>query len=115
MVTRDTLFMLEPGFEDQGRVSFCPFAAQVEGFLSYYPQVRGTVDIVPLGWAKPRQPLVDLLGPANQATPILILGPDAAPAPDKVTIATHGEHRFIAKTIEILRYLAHTRGVPGPH
>ena len=115
MITRDTLFMLKPGFEDQGRVCFCPYAAQVAGFLSYYPQVRDTLDIVELAWPRPRKPLVDLLGEENQATPILVLGPDAAPAPERVTIATHGEYRFVAKTIEVIRYLAATRGVPGPH
>jgi hypothetical protein len=115
MITRDTLFMLRPGFEDNGRICFCPFAAQVTGFLTYYPPVRDTLDIVLLGWPKPRAPLVELLGEEHQATPILILGPDAAPAPDRVTIAEANGYRFVAKTIEVIRYLAATRGVPGPH
>lgn len=115
MLARDTLFLLTPGFEDKGVISFCPYAAQVVGFLGYYPQVRATLDIVELAWPKPRHPLVDYLGEDNQASPMLILGPDAAPPPERVNIATHGEYRYIAKTIEIIRYLAATRGVPGPH
>lgn len=111
---RDRLFVLRPGFVDGGTTWFCPYAAQVIGFLTYYPAVRDTLELVELDYAKPRQPLVDLLGEAHQAPPMLVLGgaPVAVPG---VEIGEARGHRFVARTIEILRYLAATRGIPAPH
>jgi len=90
--------------------------AQVIGMLTYYPQLRDTVDVVELPWPRPRQPLVDLLGEDHQALPLLVLGLATAPAAvDRVTIALARGRHYVEKTVEILRYLAATRGVPGPH
>ena len=111
---KDKLFVLRPGFTDHGVTHFCPYSAQVIGFLSYYPQVRDTVELVELDFAKPRHPLVDLVGEANQSPPVLVLASDPVRVPD-VNIGEANNHKFIAKTIEILRYLAATRGVPSPH
>ncbi len=106
--------MLRPGFTDQSTTYFCPFTAQVLGFLTYYPQVRDSVDLVEVDFAKPRHPLADLLGEAHQAAPMLVLA-GAPVAVPHVTVGEANGHRFVEKTIEILRYLAATRGVPGPH
>lgn len=112
---KDRLFLLRPGFVDRGITSFCPFSAQVVGFLTYYPAVRDTLDVIELPFDKPRHPLVDLVGEAHQAAPILVLASAPAAPPPSVTIGHAGGHAFVEKTIEILRYLAATRGVPGPH
>jgi hypothetical protein len=115
MSDRDRLFVLRPGFDDKGQVWFCPYSAQVIGYLTYYPAVRDTLDLVELDFAKPRHPLVELVGETRQSAPCLVLG-DAAPAAiEGVTIETHDGHRFVSKTIEILRTLAATRGTPPPH
>lgn len=113
---RDRLFVYKPGFIDHGQPWFCPYSAEVIGFLTYYPEVRHTLVVDELDFAKPRRALVELLGEDMQAAPILVLH-DGAPdhAPDGVRIAERNGHRFVEKTIEILRYLAATRGVPGPH
>ncbi len=111
---KDTLFVYKAGFIDGGTPYFCPFSAQVIGFLTYYPAVRETLDIVEIGFEKPRRPLVDLLGESHQAAPILVLGVAPVTVP-RVSISEANGHRFVEKTIEILRYLAATRGVPGPH
>ncbi len=116
MPTRDTLFVLTPGFEDKGATWFCPFSAQVVGFLTYYPQVKATLDVREMPFPRPRTGLVELVGEANQSMPCLVLADGPAPAAvDNVTIGEHAGHRFVSKTIEILRYLAKTRGVPLPH
>ena len=107
--------MLRPGFTDKDEAWFCPYSAQVIGYLSYYPAVKATLDVIELDFAKPRHPLVDLAGEANQSAPCLVLGDEPHPHVDGVTIQTHGDHRFVAKTMEILRYLAATRGTPPPH
>ena len=111
---KDTLFVFRPGFSDRGGTWFCPFSAEVIGFLTYYPAIEGTLDVVELGWRKPREALVDMLGEDHQAAPMLVLGGEPASVPG-VTVGEANGHRFVAKTIEILRYLAATRGVPGPH
>jgi len=119
MPARDTLFVYRPGFVDPALGDarwFCPYSAQVVGFLTYYPEVRATLDLVELDFPRPRGPLVALLGEDHQAAPMLVLG-DAAPAsgPPDVHVGAANGRRFVARTIEILRWLAATRGVPAPH
>lgn len=111
---RDTLFVLRPGFDDKGVTYFCPYSAQVVGFLSYYPQVRETLDVIELDFAKPREPLATLVGPDHQSAPMLVLGGDKVDVPN-VKIAEAGGHWYVEKTMEILRYLAATRSLPMPH
>jgi hypothetical protein len=110
---RDTLFVFKPGFHDKGNPHFCPYSAQVIGFLAYYPQVRETLDIIEIGWDKPREPLASLLGEAHQSAPILVLG-SRVEVPD-VRVSTANGRDFVEKTLEIMRYLAATRSVPMPH
>ncbi len=111
---KDTLFVLAPGFADKGSTYFCPYSAQVIGFLAYYPHVRDTLDVVEIGFEKPRKPLSDVLGEQHQAAPMLVLGGEPTPVPD-VTISEANGHQFVEKTMQILKYLAATRSVPMPH
>jgi hypothetical protein len=111
---KDKLFVLRPGFVDKGVTYFCPFSAQVIGFLTYYPEVKDSLEIVELDFAKPRTPLVELVGEAHQAAPMLVLAGEAVTVPN-VKIGEANSHKYVEKTIEILRYLAATRSVPAPH
>lgn len=111
---RDTLFVLQPGFEESGTRYFCPFSAQVVGLLTYFPELRGTLDVIELAYTKPRRPLADILGEAHQSPPILVLGGTPAPVLG-VHVAQANGHSFVSNTMEILRYLAVTRGLPLPH
>src|SRR4051812_24751347 len=113
-MTKDTLYVLRPGFTDKGATWFCPYSAQVMGFLGYYPEVRATLEIVELGFEKPRQPLAGVLGEEHQGAPMLVLAAEGLPVTN-VTIGHAKGHAYVEKTIEILRYLAATRGVPLPH
>ncbi len=115
-MARDVLFVLRPSFSDRGAVWFCPYSAQVMGFLSYYPEVRQTVELRELDFPRPRRPMVELVGEEHQSAPLLVLAEGGEPAevPD-VTIGRAGGRAFVEKTIEILRYLAATRGLPAPH
>lgn len=113
---RDLLFVLRPGFTDRGARWFCPYSAQVVGFLSYYPHVRDTLELCELEFPRPHQAMVELVGEEHQAAPLLVLAAGAAPpAIEDVTIGEAKGRFFVEKTIEILRYLAATRGLPGPH
>jgi hypothetical protein len=111
---KDTLFLLRPGFDDGGNSYFCPYCAQVVGFLTYFPRVRDTLEIVELDFPRPRRALVDLIGEGNQSMPKLVLG-DGAPSGADVEISEIHGRRFVASTLPILRYLAATRGTPFPH
>ena len=111
---KDTLFVLRPGFDDKGKTYFCPYSAQVVGFLAYYPQVRETLDVIELEFAKPREPLASMLGTDHQAAPMFVLSSEPVDVKD-VHVKTANGHAYVEKTIEILRYLATTRGVPLPH
>ncbi|HTL37225.1 MAG TPA: DUF3088 family protein [Kofleriaceae bacterium] len=111
---KDTVYVLRPGFTDKGTVFFCPYSAQVVGFLAYYPQVRDTIDVIELDFAKPREPLATVLGPDHQSAPMLVLGGAPVDVPD-VKIKQAGGHSYVEKTLEILRYLAATRSLPAPH
>lgn len=111
---KDQLFVLAPGFDDGGKTYFCPFCAQVIGFLQYYPHVRDTLDVVEIDFEKPRKPLSDILDDKHQSAPMLVLAGDGVAMPE-VTIGEANGKKFIEKTKEILRYLAATRSVPMPH
>ena len=115
MMARETLFVLRRGFTDKGKPWFCPFAAQVEGMLSFYPELRETLEIVEIDFPKPREAVVELLGEDHQSTPVLVLHPDSPSEADGVKITEANGHRFIEKTMDIMSYLAVTRGVPRPH
>jgi hypothetical protein len=110
----DTLYVLRPGFADKDTTFFCPFSAQVIGFLAYYPQIKDSLDIVELDFPKPRRPLFDVLGAEHQSAPMLVLGGEPTQVPN-VNVQLANGHHFVEKTLEILRYLAATRSVPGPH
>jgi hypothetical protein len=110
----DQLFVLRPGFDDRGTTYFCPFSAQVIGFLAYYPQVRTTLELVELAFPKPRHPLCDVLDEAHQSAPKLVLAGEPVAVPG-VDISEVNGRKFVEKTIQILRYLAATRGLPAPH
>ena len=111
---KDTLYVLRPGFQDKGATYFCPYSAQVMGFLSYYPEVRATLEIVEIEFPKPRHPLSDVLGEDHQSAPMLVLAGEGETVTN-VTVAHAKGRAYVEKTIEILRYLAATRGTPLPH
>lgn len=81
---RDTIFMLAPGFEDNGRREFCPECAELFGLLAYYPAIRDAVEIVHVGIDHPRAPINDLLGEGHFNAPTLVIaqgkdGPHGVP------------------------------------
>jgi hypothetical protein len=86
----------------------------VIGLLAYYPQVHATIGIVELEFAKPRRPLSEILDEMHQSAPMLVLAGDAQHV-EGVHVREVNGRKYVEKTIEIMRYLAATRGVPLPH
>lgn len=111
---KDTLFVLRPGFDDGGTAYFCPYCAHVIGYLTYFPAVRDTLDIVELDFPRPRRALLELIGEEHQSAPKLVLGGAPAAVPD-VTVSEANGRTFIAGAVQIMKYLAVTRGTPIPH
>lgn len=113
---RDTLFLFKPGFIDKGTRWFCPYSAQVVGFLTYFEDVRSTLDVLEIDFPKPRRKVVEMVGEEFQSLPQLILA-KSSPVPKEFEkdVVTAKNHRIITDTKVILRYLATTRNLPLPH
>jgi hypothetical protein len=110
----DRLFLLKPGFEKgDGRLYYCPSCATIEGFLSFFPDLRHLVAVEYLPFPKPRRPIADLIGPDNQSLPVLIL--DAAGEDDipDIQVKDFSGTRFINDGAEIRRYLSIRHGLPA--
>ncbi|MES0879561.1 DUF3088 domain-containing protein [Roseibium sp. SCP14] len=99
---RDTLYLLEPGFEDPAypdKVFYCWHCALMEGVLASFPDLAQKLDVKRIGWSRPRQEIVNLLGKDNQSLPVLVLA----------------EGGFINNKDEILQALSARHGFPLPH
>jgi len=110
---RDTLFLLNPGFDDRGRREYCPECAEIWGVLSYFPAIKESLDIVYQGIETPRSQMVELLGKHHQNCPTLVLSL-ASPKFDGCAIQTERGVNFIDNARDIGRYYAHRYGTPFP-
>ena len=112
-MTRDTLFLLPPGFADNDRREYCPECAEIWGLLSYYPAIKESVEIIYQPIAKPRADIVAMLGDKNQNCPTLVLSADS-PSFDHCGIMQKNGHRFINNARDIGRYYAQRFGTAVP-
>lgn len=110
---RSTLFLLPPGFIDNGRREFCPECAEIWGFLHYYPAIREALEIRYEALAHPRAGLVALLGEGRWNCPTLVLD-DGAPEPGGVDLKIANGRRYLGSAREIARYFALINGTPFP-
>lgn len=121
MLTRDVLFLLTPDFEDAPRGDrpfFCPETALVEGMLAFYPKLRAALDIHYIDFQKPRAGIVALLGDRVQNCPILVLSDESVVrfgGREDVKVGESCGRAYIAKDIEICRYLSTRYGAGEPH
>jgi len=91
-MTRDTLFLLPPGFADNDRREFCPECAEIWGVLAYYPAIKGD---------------------KNQNCPTIVLG-EGSPDFEGCGIMRKSGHRFINNARDIAKYWAARYGTPYP-
>lgn len=114
-MSRDRLFLLEPGFTDAARPGerfVCPDCLPIEGLLAADPARAARLEIVRVPFARPRAAVAAVLGPDNQGLPVLVLDGDAAPPADA---HVHGVLRFVTDTRRILNLLAERHGFPRVH
>lgn len=100
-MARDILYLLPPAFASETGVrQFCPDCMIVEGLLATVPGLREGVDIRYVDFPRPRQAIVDFVGPEKQGCPLLIRDtPQGRMVTEDMT--------------EILTYLVHAHGVPA--
>ena len=112
-MTRDILFLLAPGFEDNDRREYCPECAEMWGVLSYFPAIKEALEIRYEPIAHPRPGLVEMLGAGDWNCPTLVLADDADAAPQAWIKSANGR-RFIDNARDIGRHFAQHYGTPVP-
>jgi hypothetical protein len=114
-MSRDKLFLLQPGFEDPsqpGQFFVCPHCNAIEGLLGSFPVLAARIEVQRLPFSRPRIGVVELLGEAYQSLPVLVFA-DGNDAPDDAETA-NGK-RFVGSTTRILELLAERFGFPQLH
>ncbi|AZO48902.1 MAG: DUF3088 family protein [Mesorhizobium sp.] len=109
------LFLLAPDFEDAkfpGQHFFCRHSALVEGVLTSFPALLDAIEVRRIAFPRPRAEVVELIGEANQALPVLVL-----PAGQSSACAS-GEangRQFVSGAERIIDALVEDRLIPPPH
>ena len=112
---KPVLYLLEPSFEDAnypGQTFFCRHGSLVEGVLNNFPAVRDQLAIERVAFARPRKVVIEAIGEANQALPVLVL-PEGE-ARQAATGSANGR-AFAAGAEAILATLAERHGIPVIH
>ncbi len=112
---RDTLFLLQPDFQDPaypGRRFYCWHCALIEGLLASFPDLARKLDVQRIAWPRPRQAVVSLVGEQNQSLPLLILAEGETSA---LQTGTANGFSFIAEKDSILHALSERHGFPEFH
>lgn len=110
---KDKLFLLPPGFEDNGRREFCPECAEIWGVLSYYPAIKEALDIVYVDLAHPRGPICELLGEGQWNAPTLVLA--SSDSRHAIVEAKSSNGRaYLGSAREIAKYFSQKFGTAVP-
>ncbi len=107
------LYLLAPGFADNGRREYCPECAEMWGVLSYFPAIKEAVEIRYTGIGHPRQEIVDVLGAGQHNCPTLVL-PKGAAIPDGVRVKHANGYDYLPTAKGIGIYFAKLYGTPLP-
>ena len=101
-MTRDRLFLLDQEFGDAalpGRKFYCKDCMSIEGLLAAFPERAANIDVTWVGFPRPREEVVELVGEQNQVLPCLAFA----------------EGGFVNSTKELLSALHARHGFPEPH
>lgn len=112
-MARDILFLLAPGFTDEGRREYCPECAEMWGVLSYFPAIRDVLEVRYQPLAHPRPGLVELLGEGEWNCPTLVLADGADPGSFSEAQFVNGRV-FLDNAGDIGKYFARQHGTPLP-
>ena len=108
---KDQLFILAAPFADGGFEWYCNDCATLEGALLVNPHWIDKVDVRRIGFARPRQQIIDLVGPDWQGCPMLVMDKERAPG-DAIIV---GEYRHPAGRTRDRPGADSRHGGVGPH
>ncbi|MER9934206.1 DUF3088 domain-containing protein [Mesorhizobium sp. M0088] len=109
------LFLLKPDFEDAAYPEqrfFCRHCALVEGVLASFPKLLDRIEVNRVGFPRPRQAVIDLIGAENQALPVLVLA--GGQQIEQASKVANGR-KFVSGADAIIATLAELYGIPVPH
>ncbi|MBT0668701.1 DUF3088 family protein [Novosphingobium profundi] len=97
--TKDTLFVLDTDWADPelggARRFYCKDCVTVEGLLALFPERAARIEVVRVGWPRPRAAVVERLGEANQNLPALVFAEGGfANEIEAILAALHTRHGF---------------------
>lgn len=98
-MAKDTLFVLDTDYADPAfggeRRFYCKDCVTVEGLLALFPDRAGNIEVVRVGWPRPRPAVVAALGEENQNLPALAFAEGGfANDIEGVLAALHSRHGF---------------------
>jgi hypothetical protein len=106
----DQLFLMKPGFTNAGMGPFyCGDSVSVEGLLGFFPQLRDLIQVTYVDFARPRAPIVTLIGEENQSVPVLVIDGEA---PSGTSVRRAGDVAYIDNEKAIRAYLSEKFGLP---
>lgn len=117
-MSRDVLFLLPASFADvalDGRRFHCPACVHVEGLLACFPTLRDQLDIRYVEYPRPREAIVELLGPDHQGCPVLVVFDESRAAVADVQSSAATGRLFVDGPTAIAAYLAETQGIAPAH
>ncbi|MEE4453929.1 DUF3088 family protein [Novosphingobium resinovorum] len=95
---KDTLFVLDVDWADpayEGRRFYCKDCVTVEGLLALFPARAANIEVVRVGWPRPRGAVAAMLGEANQNLPALAFAEGGfVNAIEPLLLALHTRHGF---------------------
>ena len=98
-MAKDTLFVLDFDYADPAlggeRRFYCKDCVTVEGLLALFPERAGNIEVVRVGWPRPRAQVVAQLGEENQNLPARAFAEGGfAGDIEGVLAALHSRHGF---------------------
>lgn len=115
MAVKDQLYLLRPGFMNAGiGPLYCSDSAPVEGVLSFFPNLRKSIDVHYIEFPRPRSVLVEALGDEHQSVPVLILAPGRSLGKNMPEAKSARGRAFFNDEKSIRQYLSLQYGLPTP-
>ncbi|MBV2189979.1 DUF3088 family protein [Providencia rettgeri] len=109
------LYLLDMGFSDEnyaGDTFFCPDCTMLEGVLAKSPNLADFIEVSYVGFEKPREPLVSLIGEQNQSLPVLMLPTGISSAYQS---GCENNIAYISDLDSIISFLSDTYHTPKKH
>ncbi|EJD6082533.1 DUF3088 family protein [Providencia rettgeri] len=109
------LYLLNMGFSDknyEGEVFYCPDCTMLEGILAKNANLREFIDVVYIGFEKPRQELITAIGDVNQSLPVLVL-PEGISSVHQTGV--YNNTAYISDLDKIILFLNDAYHIPKKH